>query len=219
MAPPQNLSENAAIASTFLVATPNFCGNSETLGDFINKIEGLLDTFPTEDHLFILKIVIHQKLSDSVKCNLPPTIQTWPALKQLLLNQYGEVTNSAQYYNEIFRIEVHQFDSIDLYLENLQKTFDKYKKALQYSGAASITDTENQNFVAILVEKISRYVEPYVLSLASNTTKLTDAVQSKIPKKKNSVDTGKDSNISETMSSLLEIKRLQLQLNRFKKSR
>jgi hypothetical protein len=52
-------------------------GNSETLGDFKNKIEGLLDTFPSDDHVFIMKNVIHQKFSDSVKCNLSPTIQTW----------------------------------------------------------------------------------------------------------------------------------------------
>jgi hypothetical protein len=112
------------------------------------------------------------------------------------------VSYSAHYYNEIFRTEVHQFDSIDLCLENLQKTFDMYKKALQYSDAASIRNTKNRNFVDILVEKISRYVEPYLLSLTCNTTKLTDAialVKSKIQKNKNSVDTGKEPNVSEIL--------------------
>jgi hypothetical protein len=191
-----------------------FDGTLEKLYPFISSIDHLFKYAPEIYHQYILGVILNTKITEKVKYLLPTVTYSWLDLRTYLLRTL-EATNFNKFYFHLARTQVEEFHNLKEFLEEMTNYFYKYNMALQYSEVAIQID--HITLIDNLAKQISRYVDPYILTLAVQANTYLEAIkviQSKLIDKK-AVESIQISTLKDFIKSEVqeEIKTLKYEMN------
>jgi hypothetical protein len=151
-----------------------FDGTLEKLDPFFSAIDHLLKHSPDSTHEYILGAIINTKLDARVRSCLPINITTWPQLKTNLLVEFKSALNYSKFHMDLIRAKVRDYDSLEEFIDNMQKTYYRYKMARQYSNID--TPIDHKNLIENLVEQVAKFTQDFVITLAAKETSYLNAI-------------------------------------------
>jgi hypothetical protein len=105
---------------------------------------------------------LNTKLDARIRSALPINITTLAHLKTELMIEFKEALNFSKFHMDLVRARVSDYESLELFLDEMKKTFYRYKMARQYSNID--TPLDHKTLIENLVEQIASYTVKYSFS-------------------------------------------------------
>jgi hypothetical protein len=180
----------------------SFDGSLENLDPFLSAIDHLFRHAPENTHEYILGAILNTKLDARTRSALPINITTLAHLKTELMIEFKEALNFSKFHMDLVRARVSDYESLESFLDEMKKTFYRYKMARQYSNVD--TPLDHKTLIENLVEQIASYTQDFVITLAAKEISYLNALsivgsKTKAPKKMSLEKDTEEMNLNENL--------------------